>query len=101
MDAPKISDEAAHELVMKRIETMTREEWQAWLDHVAEVFGPHDGANNQDAVAVDPHGYRPRAARVQRSVRGSAAANGTGQTRAKPAKKRTASAVGRTVVRGH
>jgi hypothetical protein len=38
MHAARISDAEAHELVMKRIETMTREEWQVWLDHVDEVF---------------------------------------------------------------
>jgi hypothetical protein len=41
MGSATISDAEAHDLVMKRFETMTREEWQARLDAAAEVFGRH------------------------------------------------------------
>jgi len=49
MGSAKISDAEAHELVMKRIGTMTREEWQARLDAAAKVFG-------RDAAAVAESG---------------------------------------------
>jgi hypothetical protein len=42
MSSDTLSDAEAHELVIQRIRSMTREEAQWWLDHVAEVFGPDE-----------------------------------------------------------
>jgi len=51
MSNTEISDAEAHALVLKRFETMTREEAQGWLDHVSKVFGPQDVSS-----AKSPHG---------------------------------------------
>jgi len=45
MSNTEISDAEAHALVLKRFETMTREEAQGWLDHVTKVFGPQDATS--------------------------------------------------------
>ena len=41
MSTAKLSDAEVHERVIESIKSMTREEAQGWLDHLAEVFG-HD-----------------------------------------------------------
>ena len=38
MNKTYISDAEAHNLVIQQIKSMTREEAQAWLDEVKEVF---------------------------------------------------------------
>ena len=45
MSNTEISDAEAHALVLKRFETMTHEEAQGWLDHIAKVFGTTDATS--------------------------------------------------------
>ena len=42
MSTVKLSDAEVHPLVIESIQSMTREEAQAWLDHVEKVFGPEE-----------------------------------------------------------
>ena len=57
MSSARISDAEAHELVMKRWETRTREEWQKILDDTAEKFGRKNSA--EGAMAYSPASGKP------------------------------------------
>jgi hypothetical protein len=63
MSTTKLSDAEVHALVIERIGTMTREEWQARLDAAAKVFG-RDEATVGTGVR---NGSHPKSSKASKS----------------------------------
>lgn len=64
MSDTKFTDDEVHELVIQRIKSMTREEWQTRLDAAAGAFGRKEPA----VTTQDHNGSRAKSGKQSKKV---------------------------------
>ena len=89
MSTTKLTDAEVHDLVIQRIRSRTREEWQARLNEAAALFGRDEETVASHASASSPGKYRLRDLRGHRPARLSdIVLSGTRPKAAKASKKK-------------